>query len=95
MIFRAIAEIGRRDWTIHLHAPRNAREFIVGATQFDLDAIDNGADTSFADGKLRAVARLTYSRDLDGNGESIWQDDRAPLTGLEIHDSEGNDCGEK
>ena len=70
-------------------------EFVVGAAEFDGDAIDNGADAGFADGVLGGVAGLVGGEELDGDFGAVGEFDGALLADLQIGNDKGHGGGEE
>ena len=90
-----VGEIGGGDGAIDLDAAGGAREFVVAAAEFELDAVDGDVDAGFANGRLRAVARFAGGGELDGDGEAVGKHYVALFAGLQIGHGEGDRGGQE
>ena len=95
MVLRAVALVGRGDGAIDLDAAGGARELVVGAAEFDLDAVNDGAYARFAHRRLQGVAGLVDGHNSHRHGEAVGELNRPLLPHLQIGDGEGENRGEK
>lgn len=95
MVLGSVGEIGGGDGAIDLDAAGGTREFVVAAAEFEFDAIDSYVNASFANSRLRSVARFTGGGELDGDGEAVRERNIALFAGLQIGHGEGESGGQE